>query len=539
MKKNYVYSPIIGLCILVVTIFSIAVNTVSAATVSVINTTNTPNQGENATLAAFGTTVLAQSFITDSTGGDVVSLVIQDAYVNPFTTDHDVKIYSTAGEGEVGTPLVSFNSSPANSSGLLTFTPTTTVTLDPDTMYWVVVKSGSAITWKYNNASSSGTGYIPESMYRAKSTDNGNTYVYDNGVDAGGDLGTGSWHFNMQLNLDQVPADTTAPTIMTVEPANEETNVDASSNIVLYFDESVVKGSGLITLATGENNLLIENINISSSQVQIGGEGNGTVTIDPSFDFLPGTVVYINVPDTAFKDAADNYAQGLNGNHENISSFTVAYDPYVITPIKPIPTKIYSNTATYTFSVSGQGEAQYVAEMCGGDSDGAFTNMTVDPEHQSLTLFNLKPGVTYECQFAIESLSGYSNFVHVGPFIVTRRTSGGSVATVDSTKQINSTSNPSAGVLCTPDQSLTQNLKAPSRNGVYNNYTKAIVTEAKILQAHMNRLGFNAGPIDGILGVLSDGAIKRMQKYLGTFQDGKVGPITRGLINNSCGKNSL
>ena len=50
----------------------------------------------------------------------------------------------------------------------------------------------------------------------------------------------------------------------------------------------------------------------------------------------------------------------------------------------------------------------------------------------------------------------------------------------------------------------------------------------------MNRLGFNAGPVDGILGPITDGAIKRMQKFLGTAQDGLVGPKTRALINNSC-----
>lgn len=94
-------------------------------------------------------------------------------------------------------------------------------------------------------------------------------------------------------------------------------------------------------------------------------------------------------------------------------------------------------------------------------------------------------------------------------------------------------------VTCPADQLLHQNLKAGARNGKYNNYTKAVVTEAKVLQAHMNRLGFNAGPVDGILGKLTDGAIKRMQKYLGTLQDGMVGPMTRGLINKSCGANGL
>jgi len=91
------------------------------------------------------------------------------------------------------------------------------------------------------------------------------------------------------------------------------------------------------------------------------------------------------------------------------------------------------------------------------------------------------------------------------------------------------------GETCEASTIITQNLKAPARNGNYHNYTKAIVTEAKILQAHMNRLGFNSGPEDGIIGPLTDGAIKRMQIFLGTTPDGFVGPITRGLINTSCG----
>lgn len=74
---------------------------------------------------------------------------------------------------------------------------------------------------------------------------------------------------------------------------------------------------------------------------------------------------------------------------------------------------------------------------------------------------------------------------------------------------------------------------------MYNSYTKGIVKEVKILQTHMNRLGFKAGAVDGILGKLTNSAIKRMQKFLGTSQDGLIGPITRGLINNSCGTNGL
>lgn len=109
------------------------------------------------------------------------------------------------------------------------------------------------------------------------------------------------------------------------------------------------------------------------------------------------------------------------------------------------------------------------------------------------------------------------------------------------TPPVQPTETPSLGEkgLCPADQIITQNLKAPSRNGVYNSYTQGIVTQAKILQAHLNRLGFNSGPEDGIIGPLSTGAITRMQTFLKTAPDGYVGPITRGLINNSCGSKTL
>ena len=92
---------------------------------------------------------------------------------------------------------------------------------------------------------------------------------------------------------------------------------------------------------------------------------------------------------------------------------------------------------------------------------------------------------------------------------------------------------------CPANTLIHQNMKAPARNGAYNSYTKAIVTEVKLLQGHMNRLGFESGPEDGILGKLTDGAIKRMQIFLGTTPDGMIGPITRNLINNSCGSAGL
>ena len=102
---------------------------------------------------------------------------------------------------------------------------------------------------------------------------------------------------------------------------------------------------------------------------------------------------------------------------------------------------------------------------------------------------------------------------------------------------------------CSSEQTLTDNLKVGTRNGVYSNYNKGTVTQVKILQAHINRIlaaSYNqaAGPVDGIFGPLTKQGVQRLQTALNTnlkptpllVIDGIVGPYTKAAINNSCGK---
>ncbi|MFZ4573572.1 MAG: PGRP and LysM peptidoglycan-binding domain-containing protein [Phycisphaerales bacterium] len=50
------------------------------------------------------------------------------------------------------------------------------------------------------------------------------------------------------------------------------------------------------------------------------------------------------------------------------------------------------------------------------------------------------------------------------------------------------------------------------------------------LQQRLNNLGFNPGPIDGIQGPLTTGAVKAFQAAFGLGVDGIVGPQTRGKL---------
>jgi peptidoglycan hydrolase-like protein with peptidoglycan-binding domain len=50
------------------------------------------------------------------------------------------------------------------------------------------------------------------------------------------------------------------------------------------------------------------------------------------------------------------------------------------------------------------------------------------------------------------------------------------------------------------------------------------------VQARLNNLGFESGPVDGIRGPITTGAVKRFQKRVGIQVDGLPGPITQGKL---------
>ena len=55
----------------------------------------------------------------------------------------------------------------------------------------------------------------------------------------------------------------------------------------------------------------------------------------------------------------------------------------------------------------------------------------------------------------------------------------------------------------------------------------APLNNLKDIQTFLNCNGFNPGPIDGLSGARTDGAIKSFQNTVGLTADGEVGPATK------------
>ncbi|MGK7912933.1 MAG: AGE family epimerase/isomerase [Synechococcus sp.] len=117
------------------------------------------------------------------------------------------------------------------------------------------------------------------------------------------------------------PGDTTPPSISSLTPTDNATNVPVGSNLQIQFSEVVQAGTGTIVLKRLSDGSEIESINVTSNQVTISGS---TVTIDPS-DLAADTDIYVEIAAGAFEDGAGNDFAGIAD--DTTWNFTTAAPP--------------------------------------------------------------------------------------------------------------------------------------------------------------------------------------------------------------------
>lgn len=111
--------------------------------------------------------------------------------------------------------------------------------------------------------------------------------------------------------LTALAADTTAPTLQSLSPADGAASVAAGANLVLTFSEPVTAGSGNIVIYNDTGTVARSIAVADTSQVSISGN---VVTVNPSADLALGSSYYVNVAAGALKDLAGNSFAGLSGN---------------------------------------------------------------------------------------------------------------------------------------------------------------------------------------------------------------------------------
>ncbi len=115
--------------------------------------------------------------------------------------------------------------------------------------------------------------------------------------------------------------------IVSKTPVDGEQDILLNSNFVLNFYRNVYAGSGNIILKKSSDNSIVETITASSCSIS-----NAEVTINPSNDLEVSTLYYIEIENTAFRDANSNYFAGYSSNDDWDFSTFDDFQPTSVSP---------------------------------------------------------------------------------------------------------------------------------------------------------------------------------------------------------------
>ena len=103
--------------------------------------------------------------------------------------------------------------------------------------------------------------------------------------------------------------DVTPPTVSTLTPADNATNVSTNTNLQIVFSEPIIKGTGNIVIKKLSDNSTIQTIDVVNAAVSVAGS-TATITINA---LLNATDYYIEIASGAFTDPSLNLFAGISG----------------------------------------------------------------------------------------------------------------------------------------------------------------------------------------------------------------------------------
>ncbi len=106
-----------------------------------------------------------------------------------------------------------------------------------------------------------------------------------------------------------ITIDTNAPTVNTLTPTDNGTNVAFTDNLVIDFDEPVYVQSGNLVIYHSGDDSVFETIPIGDARIT--GSGTTTLTINPTANLVGGTSYYVQIATTALDDLAGNSFAGI------------------------------------------------------------------------------------------------------------------------------------------------------------------------------------------------------------------------------------
>ncbi len=190
--------------------------------------------------------------------------------------------------------------------------------------------------------------------------------------------------------------DAFAPTLSAVFPADNSTDVIINPDLTLTFSESVVKGTGNITIKKVSDNSTVSTIDVTTSKVSI--SGSVVTVILPNF-LENGIEYYINIDNTCFKDPSTNAFAGISDNSSWTFTTTATLSP-VITLTSPNGGEKYyaGDNVTFTWvSANMVGENVKIEAYVynASTSTWGWTDVTTSTENDGSFDFTIPSDASY------------------------------------------------------------------------------------------------------------------------------------------------
>ena len=131
--------------------------------------------------------------------------------------------------------------------------------------------------------------------------------------------------------------DSTPPTLISSDPADNQTEVPIASDIILKFSEVVVAQNGNVVIYKTSDDSIVETIDVTSNQIS--GSGTSEIKINPTNNLSSSTEYYLKVDPTAFDDLSGNSYLGINDT-TSLSFTTIG--PTVISVTSSTPNGLYN-----------------------------------------------------------------------------------------------------------------------------------------------------------------------------------------------------
>jgi len=187
-----------------------------------------------------------------------------------------------------------------------------------------------------------------------------------------------------QAVVNATVSDTTGPVLSSSTPAAMATGVAPTANVVMNFNEPLVKGSGTITIRHQINGLVLETLDVTSDRVTVSGS---SVTIDPVKTLALGKGYAVEISAGAIEDAKGNDHAGLVG--ADALKFTVtAGTPVFVSEIHYDNVGNDSGEGVSIFGPAGTNLAGWSVVPYNGSNGQSYTPLgslsgTIDNENNS------------------------------------------------------------------------------------------------------------------------------------------------------------